>query len=59
VQELMRGTPYEQDMRGLLLRIKGADSNNNNPMSFNGSATKVVRVPLSRVTGQQRDLDPF
>ena len=59
VQELMRGTPYEQDMRGLLLRIKGADRNNNNPMSFNGSATKVVRVPLQRVTGQQRDLDPF
>ena len=59
VQELMRGTPYEQDMRGLLLRIKGADRNNNNPLSFNGSASKVVRVPLARVVGQQRDLDPF
>lgn len=49
VRELMRGTPYEQDMRGLLSRIKGADRNGNKGVWISGSTHKVVRIPLEKV----------
>ncbi|MEY8688399.1 MAG: PriCT-2 domain-containing protein [Leptothrix sp. (in: b-proteobacteria)] len=60
LQDLMRGTAYEQDLRGLLGRIKGADRNDNKPIWFAGGASKVVRIPLEKVLGREQSGDlPF
>lgn len=49
LKRLMAGTPFEADVRGMLLRVEGADKNDNKPERFNGSATKCIRVPLAPI----------
>ena len=46
LKRLVEGTTYEADLRGMLLRVAGADRNNNQPMKFNGVLAKCIRVPV-------------
>jgi len=46
LKRLMQGTTFEADLRGMLLRIHGADRNDNVAMKFNGVAAKCIRIPV-------------
>lgn len=49
LRKLVAGTPYEADLRGMLLRVPGADRNINKPLKFNGVQSKCIRVPLDPI----------
>lgn len=49
LRRMMSGSPFEADMRGLLLRLPGADRGDNKPYRFNGSLAKWISVPLAGV----------
>jgi putative DNA primase/helicase len=49
LRRLMAGTTFEADYRGVLLRVDGADKNDNKAERFNGVQTKCFRIPLSAV----------
>lgn len=53
LKRLMQGTTFEHDYRGVLLRIEGADKNNNRPERFNGVAPKCIRIPLGPIIGEK------
>jgi len=46
LQKIMDRTTFAADWRGVLLRLPGADRNDNKTATFNGVASKCVRVPL-------------
>ena len=46
LRKLVEGTGYDADLRGMLLRVPGADRNNNVGMRFNGTLSKCIRVPI-------------
>lgn len=46
LRTLMKGTNFDADWRGVMLRIDGADRNGNKTVWFNGVPSKVIRVPL-------------
>lgn len=46
-KKLMTGTPFEADLRGVLLRVKGADRYGNKPVKFSGSQFKAISIPLA------------
>jgi hypothetical protein len=43
---LMQGTPFEADLRGLLLRVPGADRFGNRSIRINGLASKCISLPI-------------
>lgn len=51
---LLRGTPFESDLRGLLLRYPGADRYDGKAQRFNGQASKCIRVPVSLDDGKKQ-----
>lgn len=53
LKRMMAGTPYSADMRGLLLRLEGADRNFNSSVRFNGVASKCIRIPLSPILNDE------
>lgn len=53
VKKLMEGTTFEADWRGMLLRVEGADKNNNESIRFSGVQTKCIRIPLAPVVGEK------
>jgi putative DNA primase/helicase len=58
---LMSETTFKADWRGILLRLPGADRNENRPMRMNGVPVKVTRVDLSSIFEgdhrRERDLE--
>lgn len=46
LQELMAGTPFESDLRGVLLRVRGA-ARYHKPIKFGGVSSRAVTVPLA------------
>lgn len=46
LQELMAGTPFETDLRGVMLRVRGA-AKYRKPIKFGGVLSRAVTVPLS------------
>lgn len=47
LKRLFEGSAFEADARGLLLRLPGADRNNNKTVRFSGVSTKCIRIPLT------------
>lgn len=56
---LMTGTTFEADYRGVLLRVKGADRNDNRPIRINGVQSKCIRVPLPPLFEDEPALKPL
>lgn len=55
LQRIMDRTTFAADWRGVLLRLPGADRNDNKTASFNGVASKCVRIPIPEPeTGVQK-----
>jgi hypothetical protein len=50
---LMQGSAFEADWRGVLLRIPGADKNDNKAERFSGVPTKCIRIPMGPVVGEK------
>jgi putative DNA primase/helicase len=46
LRRLMHGTPFESDLRGVLLRLRGADRCNNRSYKFSGVPSKAISIPL-------------
>lgn len=49
LRRLVAGSPFEADLRGLLLRLPGADRADNKPARFNGVPSKCISLPLAGV----------
>lgn len=49
LRRLMAGTTFEADYRGVLLRVKGADRNDNRPRKFSGVQNKCIGIPLGPI----------
>ncbi|ATI15716.1 putative DNA primase/helicase [Bordetella phage vB_BbrM_PHB04] len=49
LKRLVADTQYAADLRGMLLRVPGADRNINKPLKFNGVQSKCIRVPLDPI----------
>lgn len=47
LRKLFAGTTFEADWRGSLLRLDGADKNNNKAERFNGVPSKCIRVAIT------------
>lgn len=54
LRRLMAGTTFEADYRGVLLRVNGADRNENKPSRFNGVTTKCFGLPLGPIVANDR-----
>jgi len=54
LKRLMHGTTFEADMRGVLLRVTGADKNMNKPERFNGMQNKCIRIPIGPIVTSDR-----
>lgn len=61
LRKLVSGSEFEADLRGVLLRVPGADRNDNKPSSFNGSTTKCISLPLDTILekAELRNAAPF
>lgn len=59
LRRLMNGTTFEADYRGVLLRVEGADKNDNKTERFNGVQTKCIRLPLAPLVRSDRDEPAF
>lgn len=46
LKKLMAGTPFEADLRGVLLRYPGADRFDGRAMRFNGQTSKCISLPI-------------
>lgn len=57
--KLVAGTAYSSDLRGMLLRIPGADKNDNKPLKFNGVQSKCVRVPLGPILHDDKTIKTY
>ena len=49
LRRLVAGSPFEADLRGLLLRLPGADRGDNKPQRFNGVPSKCITLSLTDV----------
>ena len=49
LRRLVEGTPFEADLRGVLLRVKGADRYDNRSIKFSGIASKAISLPLDHL----------
>jgi hypothetical protein len=56
LREIMSRTNFSADWRGVLLRVAGADRNENKTATFNGVASKCIRIPIPSpdVAGTQK-----
>jgi putative DNA primase/helicase len=52
LRRLVAGSPFEADLRGLLLRLPGADRADNRPQRFNGVPAKCISLSLAAVLGE-------
>jgi len=59
LKRLMQGTTFEADLRGVLLRVEGADKNDNKPERFNGMQNKCIRIPLGPIVSADRTEPAF
>lgn len=67
VRRLVADTPFAADLRGMLLRVPGADRNLNKPLKFNGVQSKCIRVPIGPLINdvpvhepvEEYDTEPF
>lgn len=58
LRQLVEKCSFVTDLRGQLLRIPGA-TRTDNAMRFNGSNSKCVTVPLSRIMEGETDMPPI
>lgn len=58
LRRLLAGSPFEADLRGLLLRLPGADRDNNRPQRFNGVPSKAISVSLTGVLEEGQQVVP-
>lgn len=49
LKRLMAGTPFEADLRGVLLRVRGADRYGNKSVKFSGVPSKAISIPLDEL----------
>lgn len=49
LRRLLEGSPYEADLRGLLLRLPGSDRCVNKPQRFNGVPSKCISISLADI----------
>jgi putative DNA primase/helicase len=49
LRSLVAGSPFEADLRGALLRIKGATRNDHKPAKFSGVQAKCITIPLAPI----------
>lgn len=54
LRRLMAGTTFEADYRGVLLRVAGADRNDNKPVKFSGVQNKCISIPLGPIVTDDR-----
>lgn len=54
LRRLFNGTTFEADYRGVLLRVDGADRNDNKPTKFNGVQTKCITLPIGPIVTDER-----
>jgi putative DNA primase/helicase len=59
LRRLMAGSTFEADYRGVLLRVDGADRNDNKPSKFNGVQTKCISLPIGPIVSDDRNLPAF
>ena len=52
-RRLVADSSFAADLRGMLLRIAGADRNANKTMKFNGVDTKCIRVPIANLIADE------
>lgn len=57
LRRLMEGTPFEADLRGVLLRVRGA-KRYEKPIKFNGITSRAITLPLERLLTDDEDVDP-
>jgi len=53
LKRLMAGTSFEADLRGVLLRVEGADRYENKPTKFNGVQSKCISLPIGPILGEE------
>jgi len=58
LRRLVAGTPYESDLRGQLLRVRGADRYDNRSQKFNGIDSKCISLPLAIILADEDDPNP-
>lgn len=54
LRRLMAASSFAADYRGVLLRVTGADRNNNEPVRFNGVQSKCISLPLGPLVSDDR-----
>lgn len=54
LRKLMSGSTFAADYRGVLLRVDGADRNDNKPSKFNGVQTKCISLPIGPIVSDER-----
>ena len=59
LRRLMAGTTFEADYRGVLLRVDGADRNDNKPSKFSGVQTKCISLPIGPIVSDERRVAAF
>ena len=59
LRRLMIDTPFGADYRGVLLRINGADRNDNKPSKFSGVQAKCITLPIGPIVSDDRRLPAF
>jgi hypothetical protein len=56
LRELMSGTTFATDWRGILLRVPGTDRNENKTVRINGIMCKVIRIDLKPLFADQQPI---
>ena len=56
---LMSNSTYAADYRGVLLRLEGADRNDNKPVKFSGINSKCITLPLGPLVSREDDVAAF
>lgn len=59
LRRLMHDTTFAADYRGVLLRVTGADRNDNKPVKFNGVQSKCISLPLGPLVSSDGDAPAF
>lgn len=59
LRAIMEGTTFKADWRGVLLRLPGADRNDNKAVRMNGVLVKVTRIDLSTIFDEKDKYVPF
>lgn len=55
LRSLVAGTPFEADLRGALLRVKGATRNDHKPAKFSGIQAKCITLPLGPILAEESE----